>query len=219
MEPILALTHHMDSNVLNERLAQLADKSGEDLARELSIEFTNLYRELATLKQEISALAKDRASPGSPCENVMVEAHETLCSEDGFYSLEQTPAGTPFRWTGPTPEFRFNVLVDRTAGADLHLVALSSIDFEVQKNVTLAADGEPIPVNVTTDPPGFSLTAFLPPREGRRVTSLVFSLPAVLAPPGGNDERLLGIAFSRLFVTARTADVAEDDGQERFAAQ
>jgi len=207
----------MDSNALNDRLAQLADKSGEDLARELSIEFTNLYRELATLKQEVSALARDRA--GSPPESVTIEAHETLCSEDGFYSLEQTPAGTPFRWTGPTPEFRFNVLLDRTAGADLHLVALSSIDFEAQKNVALAADGEPIPVNVTTDPPGFSLTAFLPPREGRRVTSLVFSLPAVLAPPGGNDERLLGIAFSRLFVTARTADVAEDDGQERFAAQ
>lgn len=209
----------MDSDALNKRLAQLADKSGEDLARELSIEFANLYRELAALKEEISALAKDRASPGLPRENVMIEAHQTLCSEDGFYSLEQTPAGTPFRWTGPTPEFRFNVLVNRTAGADLHLVALSSIDFEVQKDVALSADGESVPVSVTTDPPGFSLTAFLPPRQGRRVMSLVFSLPAVLAPPGGNDERLLGIAFSRLTVTARTADVAEDDSQERFAAQ
>jgi len=62
-------------------------------------------------------------------------------------------------------------------------------------------------VSVTTDPPGFSLTAFLPPREGRRVTSLIFS--AVLAPPGGNDEPLPGIAFARLSIAARTADFGE----------
>jgi hypothetical protein len=213
------LTYHMDSSALNDRLAQLAEKSGEDLARELSIEFTNLYRELAALKQEISALTRDRVSSGAPLENVTIEAHQALCSEDGFYGLEQTPAGAPFRWTGPIPEFRFNVLVDRAHGADLHLVALSSIDFEAQKDVTLTADGEPVPISVTADPPGLALTAFLPPREGRKVTSLVFSLPPVLAPPGGTDERLLGIAFARLSVTARPADVAGTDGSEKFAAE
>jgi len=198
----------MDDTPLNDRLSQLADKSGQDLVRELSVEFANLYRELATLKREISAL-RSRASAGLPLESVTIEPHQTLCAEDGFYSLEHTPAGTPFRWTGPTPEFRFNVMIDRTNGAELHLVALSSIDLEVQKYVTLTAYGEPIPVSVTADPPGLAVTAFLPPREGSGATSLVFALPAVLAPPDGNDKRLLGIAFARLSIAARTADFGE----------
>jgi hypothetical protein len=205
-----------DDTHLNDWLAQLAENSGQDLLKELSLEFDNLYREIATLKQEVSAL-RDRASPDLLLKNVTVEPHHTLCAEDGFYSLENTPAGTPFRWTGPASNFRFNVFVDRTNGAELHLVALSSMDFDIQKAVTLTADGQPILVNVTADPPGFALTAFLPPRASKGATSLVFSLPAVIAPPAGDDKRLLGIAFARLSITARTTGQAE--APERIAAQ
>jgi hypothetical protein len=215
----------MEQNAVDARLAELRERHGQDLIEEFTQEFDNLHRELAILRQELCALAEYRLYRGTTTpepawmpETALIDPCRGLRRDDGFYGLEYTPDGTPFRWTGPSPEFRFDVLVDRTAGADLRLHALSSIDLEIQGNVTLIADGGKIPVEVVREPPGLVLTAFLPPRAGNGITSLVFAVAAVLVPPGGKDQRPLGIAFAQLSVTARAGRDAEI-AAARFAAQ
>jgi hypothetical protein len=211
------------------RLKSLLGKRGDELVQGCVEELGILHRELALLRREVSSLADYQASSdlrlvaageARPLpRTVTIDADQMLRTHDGFYSVEHTSDGTPFRWTGPSVQFCFSVFVDRSAGADVQLLALSSIDFEIQKKVALVADGQTIPVVVATDPPGFAIKAFLPPREDHGVTSLVFVLPAVLTPPDSNETRALGIAFARLSVTARMADSAIAGVPERLAAQ
>lgn len=220
----------MDNEEAGKRLTDVSGKGGEGLVQELTDEIASLNRELAALKSEVAALADFRSSRGLVLEpptvmaaqslpqRVTIEADQMLRPHDGFYGVEHTSDGTPFRWTGPSVQFCFNVYVDRSNGADLRLFALTSIDFEVQKNIVLIADGETLPVNVEPDNGGFAVTAFLPARPDHGATGLVFVLPAVLMPPGGADGRPLGLAFGRLSIVARKAE-AMSGAQDRMAAQ
>jgi hypothetical protein len=219
----------MEDGYFNERLKSLLGKRGDELVEGCVDELGRLHRELALLKQEVSSLVNYETSRdlrlvasgiSRPLpRTVTIEADQMLPLHDGFYSVEHTSDGIPFRWTGPSVQFCFSVFIDRSAGADVHLLALSSIDFELQKKLTLVADGKTIPVDVAPDSRGFAITAFLPPREDHGVTSLVFVLPAVLTPPNSSETRALGIAFARLSVTARMADSVNAGVPERMAAQ
>jgi len=220
----------MGNKDAGERLKDVSEKGGEELVQELTDEIASLHRELAALKSEVAALTDFRSSrglvlepptavvPPSLPQSVTIEADHMLRPHDGFYGVEHTSDGTPFRWTGPSVQFCFTVYVDRSNGADLRLFALTSIDFEVQKNIVLIADGETLPVNVEPDSGGFKVTAFLPARADQGVTGLVFVLPAVLTPLDGADGRALGLAFGRLSIVARKAE-AMDRALGRMAAQ
>ena len=220
----------MDDEDAGGRLTGVSGNRGDELVQELRDEIASLHRELAALKSEVAALTDFRSSRGLVLEpptvmaapslpqRVMIEADQMLRPHDGFYGVEHTADGTPFRWTGPSVQFSFTVYVDRSNGADLRLFALTSIDFEVQKNIALIVDGETLPVKVEPDSGGFSVTAFLPARADQGATGLVFVLPAVLTPQGGEDGRVLGLAFSRLSIVARKAE-AMDGAQDRMAAQ
>ncbi len=220
----------MDNSEHVERLKQLLDRSGKDFVQGVLDEINILHRELTTLKREVSALADFESSrglalvpPGTAAallpKSVTIEADQMLRPNDGFYGVEYTSDGTAFRWTGPSVQFCFSVFVDRSEGAYLNLHALTSIDFSVQKHVTLICDGETIAVDIKHKPPGFGITAFLPPREAHGVTSLVFVLPAVLTPLGSADARPLGIAFARLSVSAHQLEAEGTGVSDRMAAQ
>jgi hypothetical protein len=217
----------MDNHNLGQRLRTLLDKGGDDLAKGLTEEIEFLYRELALLRREVLALADyqsgrglDLVVPEAPTatlpDSVVVGAEQMLRLHDGFHPLEHSPDGIPFRWTGPSVQFSFSVFIDRNAATELRLQALSVIDFELQKSLTLVVDGEIVPVEVMRQGGGLEIAAILPPRYRQGVTSLVFVLPAVLVPRGGNDTRPLGIAFTRLSVTASAAQPVMPD---RMAAQ
>ena len=220
----------MDNVDAGERLKDVSAKHEEGLVQELTDEIASLNRELVALKSEVAALSDFRSSRGLVLEpptvkagpslprTVMIDANQMLRPHDGFYGVEHTSDGTPFRWTGPSVQFCFNVYVDRSNGADLRLFALTSIDFEIQKKIVLIADGETLPVNVEPDSGGFAVTAFLPARADQGSTGLVFVLPAVLPPPGGADGRVLGLAFGRLSIIARKAE-ATDGTPDCMAAQ
>jgi len=220
----------MDNVDAGERLKDVSAKHEEGLVQELTDEIASLNRELVALKSEVAALSDFRSSRGLVLEpptvkagpslprTVMIDANQMLRPHDGFYGVEHTSDGTPFRWTGPSVQFCFNVYVDRSNGADLRLFALTSIDFEIQKKIVLIADGETLPVNVEPDGGGFAVTAFLPARADQGATGLVFVLPAVLTPPGGADGRALGLAFAHLSIAARKAE-AMDGIPSHMAAQ
>jgi len=206
------------------RLQKLLEKRGQELVRGLIEEFRALNREIALLKSELSALsdyhaARDRllmieaaaAKIVRLPSVVTIEADQNLRFQDGFYALEHTADGTPFRWTGPSPQFSFDVFVDRRDPVQVKLDALTCIDFESQKNISLFADGQSVPVRVEPADYGFEAIAILPPRVGSEVTNLVFMLPASLVPPGSDDTRSLGLAFWRFSATALGSEAARTE--------
>jgi hypothetical protein len=210
-----------DATGLEARLQQLLAKRGQELVRGLVEEVTNLNREIVMLRRELTALSdyqnsRDRWLVLDQTRQVArlprsatIEPDQLLRPRDGFYPAEYTSAGVPFRWTGPSTQFFFDVFVDRSHGADLKLEVLNCIDVERQIGLMLLADGEAVPLEVEpVGLTGFTASAFLPAQADGRATNLVFVLPAVLPPEGSKDERLLGVAFGRLTVTARPDMIA-----------
>jgi hypothetical protein len=213
-----------DSTGIDERLQHLLKLTGQDQAKALAGEIAALHRQISNLKREIAALADFRGSRwlslhgaggGGPAlpRTAVIDADQNLPASDGFYPVEYTSEGVPFRWSGPTPQFFFEVYIDRRNGADLVLKALSCIDFDVQSAIVLMADAESVPVEVVREESGFRIHAALPPRDDRYATNLVFILPKVLHAPEGSDIRPLGLAFNRLEVTSR--DVPADAVRKR----
>jgi hypothetical protein len=207
---------------LDARLRTLLDKRGQEFVKAVVEEFTSLSREIAALRRELSALtayqaSRDRwlaieteqAKIAKLPRVVVIEPDQVLPFQDGFYPVEHTSDGTPFRWTGPSPHFSFDVFIDRSLEVEVRLDVLNCIDFDVQKNLSLLADGESVPVTLKEAAPGFTATAILPRREGKEGTNLVFVLPATIAPPGTEDTRSLGVAFAKF---RAVAGVAESSG-------
>ncbi len=133
----------------------------------------------------------------------MIEAGDQLGVEQGFYTAEKTDTGATFNWSGPSPQFSFDVLVDRTHGAELRLEAINFLDYDRQKDVKLFVDGLEVPVSVAKSDPGIVVAGNLPSRAQAGKSYLTFLLPEALPPPGEEDKRTLGLAFVRLTVTPR----------------
>ncbi|HEX4295250.1 MAG TPA: hypothetical protein VHZ29_14035 [Rhizomicrobium sp.] len=206
-----------DEGDLESKFQQLLARRGQDLVRGLIDEIADLHREIAELRRELGALGDYQAmrdrwlTIGGETSRtvrlprlVVVEPTLPMRTSDGFYPLEHTGGGIAFRWTGPSAQFSFNVFVDRSRGADLRLETINCMDAELQKNLGLLVDGESVPVEISQEETAFTVTAALPAHDDGRSTNLVFVLPAVLSPPESADTRLLGVAFTRLTVAART---------------
>jgi hypothetical protein len=210
------------------RLHALLDKQGQELVKGVIEEFASLNREIAALRRELAALtayqaSRDRwlaieteqAKIAALPRVVTIEPDQMLGFQDGFFPVEHTADGTPFRWTGPSPHFSFDIFIDRSRDVEVRLDVLNCIDFDVQKNLSLLADGESVAVTLNGAAPGFTATAILPQREGKEGTNLVFMLPATIVPPGTQETRALGVAFGRL---TAVAGIAESPGTEAHAA-
>jgi hypothetical protein len=207
---------------LDARLHALLDKRGQEFIKGVIAELTSLNRAVVALKRELAALtayqeSRDRwlaieteQAKIAPLPRVVtIEPDQVLRFQDGFFPVEHTSDGTPFRWTGPSPHFSFDVFIDRSREVEVRLDVLNCIDFEVQKKLSLLADGESVPVSVSEAAPGFVATAILPPREGREGTNLVFVLPATIVPPGTDETRALGVAFTKFTAVLGTGGLNE----------
>ncbi|GEM_PF-1464878 len=204
-----------EAESLNTRLQRLLDLRGQDLVKGIIEEITGLNREIGALKRELTALTNYQASRDrwlaieteqariAPLPKaIAIEADQALRFQDGFFPVEHTSDGTPFRWTGPSPQFSFDIFIDRSHEVEVRLDVLNCIDFDVQKNISLLADGESVPVSIDEAAPGFVATAVISPREGKEATNLVFLLPATIVPPGTEDKRALGVAVTKITAIA-----------------
>lgn len=216
--------HEQDK--LEQRLQTLHELKGRDLVNALIREIGDLQRQLSQLQREMAAYrdyqaARDRwlvidtvqkARVQLP-KSVTIDASHALHPRQGFYGLEYGARGTPFSWTGPTPNFSFDIYIDRSQGADLELRALSCMNFERQKDLRLLVNGETVPTATVKNGNGLVLKADLPARDDDRSCNIVFCVPEVLRPADSNDKRLLGIAFHSLSVMSR----AEAGATEKIA--
>lgn len=212
------------------RLKRLLGKSGEEFVQAVAEELANLNREIATLNRELNALTAYQGSRDrwlaieeekqriAPLPRVVrIEPDQLLRFQDGFFPVEHTSDGKPFRWTGPSPQFSFDIFIDRSRNVEVRLDVVNCIDFEAQKNISLLVDGESVSVNIEESAPGFVVNAILPPREGRQGTSLIFLVPATIVPPGTDETRSLGVAFTRF--TAISGVASQSDAEQGVSAQ
>jgi len=205
----------MDDKGLDGRLQQLLSRRGQDLVRGLLDEISILYREIAVLRHELTAVEEYRAmrdrwmalEGGTKAAQlpkfVAIEAHHPLRSADGFYPPERTADGIVYRWTGPSAHFTFNVFIDRSRGADVVLETISCVDPVLQRSVSLFVNGESLALEVVPSGDGFAALAMLPACAESCATNLTFTLPAALSP-GTEDSRQLGTAFHRLLIGSRS---------------
>lgn len=204
-----------------ERLQTLQELRGAALVSALIKELGLLQRQVTHLQSEMSVYrdylaARDRwldteagQKPRTQLpRSVVIDASQSLYPRQGFYGLEYAEKGVPFSWTGPASNFSFDIFIDRRAGAQLELRALSCLDFERQKNIRLMVNGESVTPTVVQQGRGLILRATLPAADDDRGTNLLFSVPEMLRPPEP-DKRILGIAFNSLNVTSGTEQRTE----------
>jgi hypothetical protein len=213
-----------EAGSLDARLQKLLEKRGQEFVQAVIEEFASLNREIATLNRELGALTAYQASRDrwlaidaeeqriAPLPRVVsVEPDQLLRFQDGFFPVEHTADGTPFRWTGPSPQFSFDIFIDRSREVELRLDVVNCIDFDSQKNISLLVDGESVALDIEEVPPGFVATANLRAREGKHATNVVFLVPNTIVPPGTTETRALGVAFTRFTAISGGAGLANAD--------
>lgn len=196
---------------------RLKEHRGRDLVSAIADELASLHDQLEQVRAELrgteaytflrdrlgevdKTVVRNEALPRL----VQISAAENLTARDGFYAVEYTADGSPYRWTGPGRVFTFRTFIDRSAPVRLGLQAVSSFDVKRQAALSLTVDGAALECAVT--PLGNSLTveAVIPPRsvDTGDATDIVFVLPYVGSNESLGDNRILGIAFRILLLEA-----------------
>lgn len=130
--------------------------------------------------------------------SVDLRASENLAGQQGFYPVEFSGDGKPYRWTGPETFFSFEVVVDRAVPLQLALHIMRFVNYGRQRDLSLLVDGDVVAGELRQSGKEFVLEAVLPEREAKGTTEVVVILPRVEAPADTGDPRLLGLAFTRL---------------------
>jgi hypothetical protein len=207
----------------------LRAKRGPDLVKAVAEEFDTLhqlYSDLMVMLHQIEArqdlaahmFSLDRAGDFStmlPTDLDMLPQH-LFEPQEGFYGLEYTNEGTPFRWTGPQRSFSFSICVNRTVPLAVELELMTMIDELRQRTLSLFVDGVPLPFRLEADTAGYVGRAVLPVAPSKTITKLTFVVPTTLrAPSPTSDSRELGVAFARLTICRadRTIPASETDGE------
>ena len=190
------------------RLMDGADALAGEFAA-LSLEVDELKRRLRTYEHALRMLelpiVRDLAESVETVRAVDVPADVALSEAAGFYALEYTEDGTPYRWTGRGGRFRYSVHVDRSQAlsGEIELVRLGDLAREAGRRAKLSIDGREASLTYQEGEPFDRLRFDMPAREGRGATTLVFNHP-VWRPSdeGGEDDREMGVAVARLRIVS-----------------
>ena len=126
-----------------------------------------------------------------------VDATELLLPGNGFYHLEYSENGRPYRWTGPRNTFTFTMWVDRTSPLRLTL-AIFGFANDHCETLDAVVDGRRF--RTAPAPSGYAIDE-IPPRDEPGLTTIIFEVPAMRVPkPEEADQRVLGVSFHRLDV-------------------
>jgi hypothetical protein len=185
-------------------LKQLDRSSPDRLLRSIAAELARLRAALARCEDRLAAIESEAPPPAMP-DCVTVDAEDTPDCGQGFYQLERNGEGIPMRWTGPNPEFAFEIAIDRASACPFALHFLKLYAPADPSDLRGTADGAALAISVEEAASGgFVARGVLPARAraGASLTTLRFTCPEVGSPrdEGFNDERVLGLLFFRLEV-------------------
>jgi hypothetical protein len=192
----------MQIDPVDEVLKQFDRSSPDKLLRSIAAEIARLRAAVARCDERLAALETNAPPPELP-RFVMVDAEQTPDRGQGFYQLERNGEGVPMRWTGPNPDFSFEIAIDR---GTVHPFALHFLKFYAPTDppeLRVQADGGEVEVTVEAKAKGgFVARGALPARPGAGLTTLRFACPKVGSPrdEGFDDDRVLGLLFFRLEV-------------------
>jgi hypothetical protein len=178
----------------------------------LSESNANISGKLNDLEQSIEAilsmldfpLPKQGILERPLMKRVVVTAKMFCNPADGFQKLEQEEDGTAFRWTGPQPEFRFMVYVDRQQSCRAELILIDNERTKGVAEIACYVDRSWVPAELRrADGDRFvKVSVDLPKLAVNRGTEILFVAPAMFVPqtqnPASLDTRSLGVQFVEL---------------------
>ncbi len=203
--------------------AQLQDGTRRSHTLLLLREIADLRLQVQTLSDALAALASyqdiapllrppapDAAELRLP-RHVHLDASQHLQLIDGFYGLEYTDRGLPYRWTGPRLRFRFNVWIDRAAAVDVALSVIACGNPGNARGTHLFVDSVRYPVRYDEARAVFLATGILP-RRFHGISVFEFELAGPVEDGDPNDLRVLGVPFCAFEATCHTPPAAPADG-------
>jgi hypothetical protein len=141
-----------------------------------------------------------------------------FCSPaDGFYGVQHLDDSTPYRWTGPTPGFRFLVYVDRRQDCPAEIILIDNGRMSEGVGIDCYVDQNWVPSKPRPSDGRFIRLGFTVPKlDISRGTEITFVAPSVFVPsevvPGSTDTRSLGVQFVELRVGAAEAGAMVESG-------
>ena len=170
----------------------------------------SMHNRLRTLESVFDLIGtperwEEAGTDSFPRSAVKVLAEMVLDPEDGFHKLDHDSAGKPYRWTGPDNDFVFFVNLNRAATRDGNL-KLAAFSKEHAKGIRCFVDGHLVPCDQTLTEGSLVYHFKLPPTAYAHTTNIRFSVPELWHPkdrnPESKDDRLLGVAFQELNISA-----------------
>ncbi len=143
---------------------------------------------------------------------ITIDAGFPLFSINGFYRSEYDSKGKPFRWTGPTNEFKFEINLNRTAPLIFELELLPG-GFSKPDKIRCLVDDIEIPTVVERSDTSITHRGVIPETEEIGLTSIMFVCEEMYVPsekdPNFSDTRRLGVVFRelRIFPKIREMEV------------
>ena len=194
----------------------------------LSESIISISRKLADLERSTEAilalldfpLPKQGALQTPLMKRVVVTAKMFCNPADGFHSLEFSPDGTAFRWTGPRPEFRFMVYVDRRQSCRAELILIDSIRMHDVAEIACYIDRSWAPSELRRDDAEkfVRVSVDLPKLEVNRGTEILFVAPSVFVPrdhdSGSLDPRSLGVQFVELRIDGSGVGIVQNGADD-----
>ncbi len=220
-ETVEEISRSIRANFLNS--ARGGDGGGaiSDVIAVLAKEIVDLRRELSVLASAVQtneALQRLIGESSLPFSDAVIaresppESFSTIASEvwdaaRGFYFLEWSGTGEPYRWVGPRPHCDFQFPLDREQPRSLELAVLTRHGDFGFADIKCTVDGQAIPLTVTDREIGVVLSGVVPAKPGRKSASVKFSAPFVTRA-SGDDTRELSFGVSSLTVRP----VSQDEG-------
>jgi hypothetical protein len=144
-------------------------------------------------------------------------------ANDGWHATERQLDGDHWRWIGPQPSGKLDVLLPLDRDVKIRIHVPRAVSAEQLNSFRLTANRRPIPLAVERDGCGGATFAGRIRRNvlanRPKFTTLTFSVDRTLAPcdvdPASSDRRLLGVAIGR--IDARPV-VPPEEWQQRWAA-
>ncbi|HMK89363.1 MAG TPA: hypothetical protein VK446_07000 [Methylocystis sp.] len=215
-------------------------KTGEGSAALADI-LTEICQQLKQLRDDLSSIQNDRMimlavrqlleksesiGPNElPALSLPKSAH-LLASEawdptDGFYQLEWTDSGRPFRWVGPRRHFRFVVVIDRSNPVKCVLKAPFAHPAVNVRDLKCRIDGYPVPLLIVKTEFDYIISAIAPAEETSRSVLIDFAGPTTVpASSDGDDPRHISLAISELSLEPISpAELAEFDAEVYSATE
>ncbi|HLY55970.1 MAG TPA: hypothetical protein VKS60_10465 [Stellaceae bacterium] len=218
----------IDQDAVAKLVERMDRTSNATILQSLAWEFSQLSRDVGRLGQRLDALGmlapaheafvdavagRDLVAelPRDLPSTLVIDATHDLPAASGFHGVQIDALGLPYRWTGPTREFSFDVLIarDRPARFRLHF---ASIYADVAEPVLgCFVDGEEVAVETTEAGGNIIAQGTLRARREPGRSILTFLCPAVASPAAtgrSQDRRSLGLSFRRLELEGGTSDGA-----------